>query len=101
MSSPSIAIESNAGVTFPPLTNPGCVTARLSECARQLRQHVRRLLSDQEPRSAAAAWILDNHAFVQSQIRETRRSLPSSYLRQLPKLDQGPYRGELRIYRVA
>jgi cyclic beta-1,2-glucan synthetase len=101
MSSPSIAIESNAGVTLPPLTNRGSVTARLSECARQLRQHVHRLLSDQEPRSGPAAWILDNHAFVQSQIRETRRSLPSSYLRKLPKVDQGPCAGELRIYRLA
>ena len=102
MSSPSIAIESNAGVTLPPLTNPGSIAARLSECARQLRRHVRGLLvSDHEPRSAAAAWILDNHAFVQAQIREVRRSLPASYLRKLPKVDHGPYAGELRIYRLA
>ena len=101
MSSPSIAIEPNPGMAFPPLTNPGSVAARLSECARELRQHVRGLVSDHEPRSAAAAWILDNHVFVQSQIRETRRSLPASYLRALPKVDQGPYAGELRIYRVA
>ena len=52
-------------------------------------------------RSTADAWILDNHAFVQFQIREIRRSLPSSYLRKLTKVDQGPFTGELRIHRLA
>ena len=99
MSSPSIAID--PGVTFPPLTSPRSVAARLDECARKLREHVRVLQSEQEQRSPADTWILDNHAFVQFQIHDTRRSLPASYLRKLCRVDQGPYAGELRIYRLA
>src|SRR5579864_7087332 len=101
MSSPSIAIEPNPGVTFAPLTGPRSAAARLGECARLLREHIRGLQSEEGPRSGAAAWILDNHAFVQFQIRETRRSLPPAYLRNLPTVEQGPYAGELRIYRLA
>ncbi len=101
MSSPSIAIESSPGVTFPPLTGARSVRARLDKCARQLRSHVRSLHPGEGQRPAVEALILDNHAFVQFQIREISRSLPASYLRQLPKLDQGLVAGELRIHRFA
>jgi cyclic beta-1,2-glucan synthetase len=101
MSSPSIAIESNPGVTFPPLTGARSVRARLNEYARQLRAQVVSLHSEQGQNSPTAAWILDNHAFVQFQIREIRRSLPSSYLCKLSRVDQGPFTGELRIHRLA
>jgi cyclic beta-1,2-glucan synthetase len=101
MSSPSIAIESNPGVACPPLTGLRSVSARLNEYAQLLRQHVRDLRSEERPRSPADTWILDNHAFVQFQIREIRHSLPASYLRKLPKLNEGPFAGEFRIYRIA
>src|ERR1700726_1434928 len=101
MSSPSIAIETNPGVTFPPLTGPRSVRARLNEYARQLRAHVHGLHSEKGPRSPADTCIWDNHAFVQFQIREIRRSLPTSYLRKRSKVDQGPFTGELRIHRFA
>ena len=101
MSSPSIAIESNPGATFPPLTGARSVRARLNEYARQLRARVHGLHSEKGQRSPVDALILDNHAFVQFQIREIRRSLPSSYLRKLSKVDQGPFTGELRIHRLA
>ena len=101
MSSPSIAIESNPGVVRPLLAGPRHVRARLDEYARLLRQYVRSLRSEQRQPSPADTWILDNHAFVQFQIREIRHSLPPRYLRKLPKLDEGPFTGELRIYRIA
>ena len=101
MSSPSIAIESNPGVTFPPLTGPRSVRALLNECMRQLRTRVRGLHSTKEERSGVDVWVLDNYAFVQFQIREIGRSLPPSYLRKLSKLEEGPFAGELRIHRLA
>jgi cyclic beta-1,2-glucan synthetase len=101
MSSPSIAIESNPSVTFPPLTGPSSVRALLKECTRQLSSRVRALHSEKSERSPAAVWVLDNHAFLQFQIREIDRSLPPSYLRKLSTLEDGPFKGELRIYRLA
>jgi cyclic beta-1,2-glucan synthetase len=101
MSSPSIAIDPSAVVTCEPLTGARTVNTRLSECASRLRQHVRRLQSAEGERSPAAALILDNHAFIQFQIRDVRLSLPASYLRKMPKMKDGNYAGELRIYRLA
>ncbi len=101
MSSPSIAIESNPTVTFPPLTGPRSVRTLVNECTRQLRARVRGLHSDEGQRAVVDTLLLDNHAFVQFQIREIGRSLRPSYLRKLHKLDQGSFAGELRIHRLA
>ena len=101
MSSPSIAIDPNPGMTFPPLAGGRSPIARLAECERRLRERVRILQAEKGERSPEAAWLLDNHAFLQFQIREVLRALPSSYLRRLPKLDSGTFSGELRIYRIA
>jgi hypothetical protein len=101
MSSPSIAIDPNPGVTLQPFADSRSLKERLDGCARMLREHVGGLQSEHGPRSAAAVVVLDNQVFVQLQIRETLRSLPATYLRKLPKLGQGPFAGELRIYRLA
>ena len=100
MSSPSIAIDPTPGMTFPPLAGDHNPAARLKECARLLRDYVRSLEPAASPGSAAV-WVLDNHVFIHSQIRDTIRSLPSRYLRRLPKLDQGPCAGQVRISNIA
>jgi cyclic beta-1,2-glucan synthetase len=51
--------------------------------------------------SSAADWLLDNFYLVEDQIRLTRRNLPRSYSRELPRLANGPHAGFPRAYAVA
>ena len=83
-----------------PIRSPRDPGKRLQECAQRLRERVSRLREEGDARSSAAAWLLDNHAFLQFQIRETRRNLPPSYIRKLPK-GKGEFAREPRIYRLA
>ncbi len=100
MSTASIAIERESGRMLHPLTSARNASDRLRKCASELREHVRRLKRQAGPCPDAAAWCVENYSFVQFQIRETRRSLPASYLRALPRIGEGAA-AELRIYRVA
>src|SRR5436190_18551522 len=43
-----------------------------------------------------AVWLVDNHAFLQTQIREVCESLPAAYWRRLPRDGDMP-----RIYGIA
>jgi cyclic beta-1,2-glucan synthetase len=51
--------------------------------------------------SPAGEWLLDNFYLVEDQIRLTRRNLPRSYSRELPRLANGPHAGCPRAYAVA
>ncbi len=77
-----------------------CAARRLDECARILRQHVKKLRSEVGEQHPAAAWLIENHSYLQFQILETRRSLPARYVRQLPKIGEGAA-AELRVYKLA
>jgi cyclic beta-1,2-glucan synthetase len=86
--------------TFPPLTNPKQAVENLRECARMLREHIRHLPRAVEERAPAAAWLMEQHSFLQFQIRETGRSLQRSYVRALPRIEASEFAGEFRIYRI-
>ncbi len=49
----------------------------------------------------AADWLLDNYYLVEEQIRTTRRHLPRSYNRELPRHQDGPHAGYPRVYAIA
>ncbi|MBC8131599.1 MAG: hypothetical protein H7X95_01355, partial [Deltaproteobacteria bacterium] len=51
--------------------------------------------------SPAAEWLLDNFYLIEDQIRLTRRNLPRSYSRELPRLATGPDSGYPRAYAIA
>ncbi len=72
--------------------------ARLAQSERALREACERFLSEAEGQTPPprAVWLLDNYAFVQSQIQEVREALPRTYCRELPLVD-----GEPRVYRLA
>lgn len=100
MSTATIAMEGDSG-GFPRLRNRDrSISKRLAECARLLREEVRRWGSAAGSMAAAPRWLIENHSYLQFQIRETRRSLPASYLRSLPITRVGTT-SELRVYRLA
>ncbi|HEY8121259.1 MAG TPA: hypothetical protein VII78_08075, partial [Myxococcota bacterium] len=49
----------------------------------------------------AAEWLVDNFHVVEEQIREIRDDLPRNFYRQLPKLANGPLRGNPRVFGLA
>ncbi len=49
----------------------------------------------------AAEWLLDNFYLIEEQIRISRRHLPRSYSRELPRLANGPAAGYPRVYGIA
>ncbi len=51
--------------------------------------------------SPAAEWLVDNFHIVEDQIREIREDLPKGYYRELPKLAEGRFRNNPRIYAIA
>ena len=51
--------------------------------------------------SPGAEWLLDNFYLIEDQIRVTRRNLPRSYSRELPRLGTGPDAGFPRAYAIA
>jgi len=98
MSAATIAIEGEGRRLTRPLTGDDSAAGRLEECARTLRQHVKKLRPKNE--TPAAPWLIENHAYLQIQIRETQRSLPARYVRLLPKIGEGPS-AELRVFKLA
>ncbi len=73
------------------------VLAGLAQTERSFREACERCLAapDEQPLPPRAAWLLDNYAFVQSQISEMREDMPPAYCRKLPLCG-----GETRVYRV-
>jgi cyclic beta-1,2-glucan synthetase len=69
----------------------------LTGCYRAIAENVQRGQSI----SPAAEWLMDNFHIVQEQLREIREDLPRHYLRELPKLANGPYAGYPRVYAIA
>ena len=49
----------------------------------------------------AAEWLLDNFHVVEEQVREIRHDLPPGFYRKLPKLAEGPLRGQPRVIGIA
>src|ERR1017187_1737968 len=100
MSTATIVMEGEGGRVRRPLTGDDNAARRLDECARALRARVKKLHSESGEQHPAAPWLIENHSYVQFQIRETQRSLPARYLRLLPKIGEGTA-AELRVYRLA
>jgi hypothetical protein len=78
--------------------------ARLGDCTRFLRGHITRLRTEagkQSERDSAAAWLLDNQTYLQTQVRETRRELSARSIRKLPRSKEHPFEGEYRVYQIA
>ena len=69
---------------------------KLQHCSRALREHLKSPRSQEDVDSAAFAWLLDNHSFLQSQILETKRILKPRRVRMLPQAGREP-----RVYRIA
>jgi cyclic beta-1,2-glucan synthetase len=100
MSTATIVMEGEGRRLARRLTGTDSASRRLEECARTLRAHVRKLRSADGGRHPAAAWLIENHSYLQFQIRETQRDLPARYMRVLPKIGEGDT-AELRVYRLA
>jgi cellobiose phosphorylase len=49
----------------------------------------------------AADWLLDNYYLIEEQIQTARRHLPKGYIRELPRLLDGPSDGLPRVYDIA
>src|SRR5689334_2742288 len=81
-----------------PVSGAGEAAGRLQDCARLLRERVKSLCSQGSEHTAADDWLLDNHSYIQFQIRELKRGLPASFLRALPLTND---KSQLRIYRLA
>jgi cyclic beta-1,2-glucan synthetase len=100
MSTATIVMEGEGRRLARPLTGADSATRRLAECARTLRQHVKKLHPEGDTKTPAAVWVVDNHSYLQAQIRETQRSLPARYVRLLPKIGEGAS-AELRVFKLA
>ena len=61
-------------------------------------QELSRAINEGAPLTPAAEWLVDNFHLVESQVREIRENLPSSYYRELPKLEGGHLPGYPRVY---
>jgi cyclic beta-1,2-glucan synthetase len=100
MSTATIVMEGEGRRLKRRLTGADKASRRLEECARTLRAHVKMLRSEGKEQHPAATWLIENHSYLQFQIRETRRALPARYVRMLPKIGEGDA-AELRVYRLA
>jgi len=49
----------------------------------------------------AGEWLLDNFYLIEEQIRISKRHLPKGYIRELPRLLNGPSKGLPRVYDIA
>ena len=68
----------------------------LLSCYRELSKAIR----EEALLTPAAEWLVDNFHLVESQLREIRENLPSSYYRELPKVDGGHLAGYPRVYEI-
>src|SRR5215472_6061784 len=83
-----------------PLTGSGSAVKRLRQCSLLLRQRVKRAGQAPAPQNPASKWLIENHSYLQFQIREAIQALPASYLRLLPKAGEGMTL-EFRAYKLA
>ncbi|HVR34101.1 MAG TPA: glycosyl transferase, partial [Acidimicrobiia bacterium] len=82
----------------------GLITRRLSDNGSVLLASYRELsaaIREEALLTPAAEWLVDNFHLVERQLREIRESLPSSYYRQLPKLEGGHLAGYPRVFGIA
>ena len=100
MSTATIVMEGEGRRLARRLTGADSASRRLGECARTLRAHVRKLRSADGGQHPAAVWLIENHSYLQFQIREMQRALPARYVRVLSKIGEGDA-AELRVYRLA
>jgi len=100
MSTATIVMEGEGRRIALRLTGADRASRRLEECSRTLRRQVTKLRAEAQEQHPAAPWLIENHSYLQSQIRETKRALPARYVRLLPKIGEGAT-AELRVYRLA
>ena len=83
---------------------PDRLLLRLAENAARLRTACR-ILGDKSAGgnriTPAGEWLLDNFYLIEEQIRTSKRHLPKSYGRGLPKLAKGHSQGYPRVYDIA
>lgn len=80
------------------------ITRRLSDNGDVLLSSYQELaaaIREEALLTPAAEWLVDNFHLVERQLREIRESLPSSYYRQLPKLEGGHLAGYPRVFGIA
>ena len=58
-------------------------------------------VKDERRITPAADWLLDNYYLIEEQIQTARRHLPKGYIRELPRLLNGPSDGLPRVYDIA
>lgn len=63
-------------------------------------QELSRAIEEKALLTPAAEWLVDNFHLVESQLSEIRENLPSSYYRELPKLERGHLAGYPRVYGI-
>jgi hypothetical protein len=100
MSTATIVMQGEGRRPARRLTGADSAARRLQECARTLRAQVKKLRSADLEQHPAAVWLIENHSYLQFQIRETQRDLPARYVRVLPKIGEGDT-AELRVYKLA
>jgi cyclic beta-1,2-glucan synthetase len=77
---------------------------RLHDNARVLTESYRAIGAANSmhlPITPAAEWLLDNFHIVDEQVREIKADLPPGFYRRLPKLADGPLRGNPRVFGIA
>jgi cellobiose phosphorylase len=87
-----------------PSASPDKLIARLQDNERLLVETYDRVtaaVTANRRISPAAEWLLDNFYLIEEQIRIARRHLPRSYGRELPRLADGPHKGQPRVYAIA
>jgi cyclic beta-1,2-glucan synthetase len=79
------------------------ISRRLGENGEVLLSAYRELskaIREEALLTPAAEWLVDNFHLVESQLREIRENLPSSYYRELPKIQDGHLAGYPRVYGI-
>ncbi len=77
---------------------------RVEDNGRVLREAYRviaRAIREERVITPAAEWLVDNFHVVEEQLREIRDDLPPGFYRELPKLADGPFEGDPRVYGLA
>ena len=80
------------------------VSKRLTENGHVLLAAYRELsqaIREESMLTPAAEWLVDNFHLVEAQVAAVRKTLPASYYRELPKVNNGHLAGYPRIYEIA
>ena len=79
------------------------LSGRLAENGEVLLSAYRELskaIREEALLTPAAEWLVDNFHLVEGQLREIRENLPSSYYRELPKIQDGHLAGYPQVYGI-